>query len=203
MARPRTPVTKGIRGPMATLQTIQYTDDLDGKPLESDDHERIRFGYAGKVREMDVSRKHAEQYQRAMEKYADVARVVGNLPESGPYLVSGKPATRTKGADAARSREESELIREWARVNGWPNISDRGRIPVPVLTAYANRTLKASRPAKPKPATTKPTSATPAATATSAPELPPKPAKAKPTGKRNGATVPTPSFRAEGESATA
>jgi hypothetical protein len=187
---------------MATLQTIQYTDDLDGKPLEPDDHEHIRFAYAGKIREMDLSRKHADLYRRAMEKFVDVARVVGKLPESGPYLVSNKPAARAQGTDAARSREEFELIREWARVNGWPNLSDRGRIPGSVLTAYANRTLKANRPAKTKPTTkpaaAKPTTGKPAATATSAPELPPKPA-----AKRNGATVPTPAFRAEGESATA
>lgn len=51
----------------------------------------------------------------------------------------GRPKPGSTSSTAKREPEELNTIRAWAKANGWPDISDRGRIPQVVEQAYMAR----------------------------------------------------------------
>ncbi|MAU84031.1 MAG: hypothetical protein CME34_19605 [Gordonia sp.] len=106
---------------MAKHTVVQFVDDLDGKELK--DSINIRFGVDGKEYEFDTSPAHAKEFHKALEKYVAASRRAGRAK-------GRKPAGTN-----VRSKEQTRLIRDWARQNGF-EVSDRGRIPVEVTEAF-------------------------------------------------------------------
>ena len=107
---------------MARQTTITLVDDLDGSEAE----EQVEFSVDGRTYEIDLSTANAS---------ADCA---ARSPRSFP-----RPAARAPGARRRRSappragsdRAQNQAIREWAIAQGM-KVSERGRIPTNVLTAY-------------------------------------------------------------------
>lgn len=97
---------------------ITLEDDLDGS--KGDD--TVRFGLDGTEYEIDLSTKNAKALREALAPYVAVARK------------SRTTRRRTSGA-ARNSREESRIIRQWAKDNGY-TVSERGRVPVSIREAY-------------------------------------------------------------------
>lgn len=109
---------------MAQQFQIQYIDDLDGSNLGSVAN-TISFSFEGKEFSIDLSDENAARFREVM----------------APYVEHGHPVTgtRAKSARKAASRSSTgntKAIREWARDNGY-EVSDRGRIPVDIMEAYA------------------------------------------------------------------
>lgn len=106
---------------MARQIIHQLVDDIDGTVLETGEGETLSFSVDGKGYEIDLKPEHAAQLREALAPYIAAARQ------------TSAPAARRKNG-----RRNVEEIRTWARANGF-TVSDRGRIPVEVETAFQNR----------------------------------------------------------------
>jgi hypothetical protein len=117
--------------PMARQVIEKLIDDLDGDEAA----ETVNFGLDGAAYEIDLSKKNAAAFRKALDRYVKAAR---------RGSASGRPARRkaapTKAAKAARDYDISQL-REWAGANDIA-VPSRGRIPQAVVEQY----LAAGRP---------------------------------------------------------
>ena len=105
---------------MARQTTITLVDDLDGSEAE----EQVEFSVDGRTYEIDLSTVNA----------STIARRAGAVRFRGPP--HGRPARRAPAPPRATSdRAQNQAIREWAIAQGM-KVSERGRIPTNVLTAY-------------------------------------------------------------------
>ena len=102
---------------MAQRTQILYVDDIDGSQAEG----TVRFGLDGADYEIDLSKKHADQFAREIGPYIAVARKLA-------------AARRTARGPRAGRHDQSD-VRAWARGQGL-KVSDRGRIPADVLARY-------------------------------------------------------------------
>lgn len=110
---------------MAKQTLVTLVDDIDGAKAAV----TVSFAWGGKAYEIDLSKKNAAAFERAIAPYVKAARRAGS---------SGGQARRRGGAttQARRGRGQSAEIREWARANGYSELADRGRIPAEILAAY-------------------------------------------------------------------
>jgi hypothetical protein len=102
-------------------QQIVLIDDIDG----SDADETVTFGLDGVSYEIDLTSKHAAELRDALATW------IGH----GRKHATRGAGTRGTGRRTQTDRAQLAKIREWARDNGH-NVSDRGRIPAAVLSAY-------------------------------------------------------------------
>lgn len=109
---------------MVQKHVIQLEDDIDGGTAT----ETVTFGLDGTNYVIDLSAKNADKLRDALAVYVAHGRR------------SSRPAARSSAASrngrAVRSdREQTQVIRAWARSNGH-QIGDKGRIPAHILEAY-------------------------------------------------------------------
>ncbi|MEQ3549252.1 Lsr2 family protein [Pseudonocardia nematodicida] len=102
---------------MALLHTVRLVDDLTGEEAD----ETVSFALDGRHFEIDLSRNHA-------------ARLRDSL---APFVGSARRGAPRGTAAPSSSRRHDHGVRAWARRNGFV-VSDRGRIPAEVVTAYRN-----------------------------------------------------------------
>ncbi|MDN5920689.1 MAG: Lsr2 family protein [Pseudonocardia sp.] len=110
---------------MAQIQTIRLVDDLTGVQAE----ETVSFTLDGTQFEIDLSAGNAGQLRETL----------------APFLAAGRrasPSTGRSGTDrgphssnSTEDRAHNQAVRAWARENGYI-VSERGRIPREVLSAY-------------------------------------------------------------------
>lgn len=104
------------------MQTL-FIDDIDGSEAES----TVRFGVDGIDYEIDLSAAHAEEFQKAMQKFLDAGRKVGG--------------TR-RAAKSAPSRGPSQAsVREWAKSEGIA-VKNRGRVPAELVVRFQEAVSK-------------------------------------------------------------
>ena len=101
-----------------TVVTEELVDDLDG----STGDRTVNFMWDGTAYEIELSKKNAATFAKAMKPYVDAARRVR------------APRQRRGRASAAGRRDLSD-IREWAASNGY-KVAPRGRIAANVVEAY-------------------------------------------------------------------
>jgi hypothetical protein len=106
---------------VAKQTTVTLVDDLDGSQAE----EQVEFAVDGKAYEIDLSAANSARLREALAPFISAARRSGGRRRSGGPA-AGRPST---------DREQNQAIREWAQSQGM-KISERGRIPSNVLTAY-------------------------------------------------------------------
>ena len=116
---------------MARKIVQQLVDDLDGTVLEVGSGETILFSLDGTAYEIDLTDENAAALRDALAPFIAAARSVS--ARAGGRSGSG-------GAGGARRQKRSGQrdyapVREWAAQNGY-TVSERGRIPAPVLEAY-------------------------------------------------------------------
>jgi hypothetical protein len=101
---------------------VTLTDDIDGGKGDR----TISFGIDGNAYEIDLSKRNASAFTKALAPYIDAAR-------RAPRTARG----RVGGATSSKSRGRNDLgeIRLWAKANGH-NVSERGRIAGDVVRAY-------------------------------------------------------------------
>jgi hypothetical protein len=107
---------------MAKQVITTLIDDLDGGKAD----ETIRFGLEGAEYQIDLSGKNGLKLRKALEPYVNAATKIGRGGISRTASRTGRPAS---------SRDENAAIRAWATANGH-EVSDRGRIPASVISAY-------------------------------------------------------------------
>ena len=102
---------------MAQKITVTLEDDLDGGPAD----ETVRFGIDSADYEIDLSKKHADEFAAAIGPFIEAAR---------------KVTSARRAARGSRSpRHDQSDVRAWARDQGI-KVSNRGRIPADVLARY-------------------------------------------------------------------
>ena len=107
---------------MAKQTTVTLVDDLDGGEAD----EQVEFSFEGKAYEIDLSTSNLERLRGVLAPFVSAGRRVGARRPAA----AGTPAPR-----AISDREQNQAIREWAVAQGM-KVSERGRIPSDVLTAY-------------------------------------------------------------------
>jgi len=106
---------------MAKQTTITLVDDLDG----TDADEQVEFSVDGRSYEIDLSSANVERLRSVLAPFVSAGRRTG-----------AKRAAASAGPSrSASDREQNLAIREWATAQGM-KVSERGRIPSNVLTAY-------------------------------------------------------------------
>lgn len=120
----------------------RIVDDLDNS-VDAD--ETVNFALDGVEYSVDLSSEHAEELREAFEKYVQHGRRTGGRVtrnvHTGRARVAVKPGMPAAGVSQSQAdqRAENRQAREWARLNGFPNVSSKGRIPDRVLVAFRNR----------------------------------------------------------------
>ena len=102
-------------------QIIELTDDIDGGKAD----QTVSFAINGSNYEIDLSKKNASAFNKAIKPYLDSARKVRGTRGRTASAASGRGKSRTDLGD----------IRAWAKSQGY-EVSDRGRIPASVTDAY-------------------------------------------------------------------
>lgn len=106
---------------VARKVVVTVVDDYDGTSTAD---ETVTFALDGVAYEIDLSAENARNLRTFLHQWTPYARKVGRTSRR-------KPTPTRSAAD----REEVAAVRAWARDNGY-ELSDRGRIPVEVVTAY-------------------------------------------------------------------
>lgn len=99
---------------------ITLTDDIDGGKADR----TVSFAFGGVGYEIDLSKKNANAFDKALAPYVAHAR-------------KAKPARTRPSSTTKTTRRDLTAIREWAKANGHA-VSDRGRIAGDVIEAYDN-----------------------------------------------------------------
>lgn len=107
---------------MAQKVQVLLEDDLQGGPAE----ETVSFALDGVSYEIDLNADNARGLRESLGRYLDKARKAG-----GRGRGRGRGSRSSSSATSGRTAE----IREWAKNNGHA-VSERGRIPSPVLEAF-------------------------------------------------------------------
>jgi hypothetical protein len=107
---------------MAKTTIVRITDDLDGSAAQK----TVSFSFEGKSYEIDLSKKNATALEKALKPYIEAARRVRRP--------TGR-ATGRSGNVSLQGKRDLNVIRAWARANGYM-VADRGRIPVNVVEAF-------------------------------------------------------------------
>lgn len=106
---------------MARTFVAVIKDDLTGGVIEEGQAETIEFAVNGKAYAIDLGKKNAADFHKALEKY---------------IAVSAKVAAPARGRKApARGKEDLAAIRGWATQNGH-TVAARGRISAKIKAAY-------------------------------------------------------------------
>ncbi|MBS0024453.1 histone-like nucleoid-structuring protein Lsr2 [Microbacterium paraoxydans] len=113
---------------MARRIVHQLVDDIDGSVLEVGEGETVHFSLNGTSYEIDLNTAHAEELRAALEPYISAGRRAGTGSSSAS-------ARSTSARKRPARNPEVAAIRAWANENGY-TLSERGRIPAPILDAY-------------------------------------------------------------------
>jgi hypothetical protein len=107
---------------MAKNTTVTVTDDIDGSAAA----EEISFSYKGASYTIDLSKKNATAFDKALKPYLEAAT---KLPVRAAAARGRRPGIR------ATAKGDVTAIRAWAAGAGH-KVNARGRIPKTVLDAY-------------------------------------------------------------------
>jgi len=108
---------------MAQQIVVKLVDDLDGGMAD----ETLRFSYRGSDYEIDLSKKNAAAFDKAVEKFVAKARKTKTK--------STAASSTRKDTASGLSKEQLAEVRAWATKNKI-KVSPRGRIPADVIARY-------------------------------------------------------------------
>lgn len=117
---------------MATQTLVMLIDDLDGS--SGDDTETIEFGIDGIDYTIDLRGYNAEKLREVLRPYVAAARRT-EVHRPARHRGARPERARPERRAAPVRRTDGDEVREWAKQAGY-TVSDRGRIPIAVQTAY-------------------------------------------------------------------
>lgn len=112
---------------MARQVLVQVTCDV----CEAPDAAAFTFAVERSAFEIDLCSEHRGQFTNALAPFVSRARTARRAASDGASTSSAKKPGR-------RTSSQTESIRAWAKEQGF-TISDRGRIPGHIETAYNER----------------------------------------------------------------
>ncbi|MBV9592417.1 MAG: Lsr2 family protein [Actinobacteria bacterium] len=110
---------------MATETYTRQVDDVDGSAADR----TVRFSWEGTAYEIDLSKKNANAFEKALAPYLSAARKSSNGRRA---TTRGRGRGKAGGNGSAAQRAE---IRSWAQQQGY-SIGDRGRIAQEIIDAF-------------------------------------------------------------------
>ena len=115
---------------MAREVTERLIDDLDGGAAI----ETVTFALDGANYELDLSKKNAVAFRKALDRYIQAARRSKTSPRSARPASTGRRQTPATTNSAKRGYDIVQL-REWASANKVA-VPSRGRIPQAIVDQY-------------------------------------------------------------------
>ena len=114
-------------------QKVQFvlTCDLDEEEVPAG--QTVTFGFEGSTYAFELCEQHLEEVNEVFHAWIGAARAADGGRRRRTATALGAPSRPRRSSSA--SRGGSSDVRTWARDNGF-SISERGRIPVEVRTAY-------------------------------------------------------------------
>lgn len=115
-------------------------DDMEENEIDADAG-TVQFGIDGQNYEIDLCNKNATKLRSFLEPFKANARPAGTGKKPSLKLAN-RVATHSSGRGGEPSgynKEQLAAIREWGRRNGWPDLSDKGRIPGIILDAFEQK----------------------------------------------------------------
>lgn len=118
-------------------KSVEYTDDLDGQPIDDALAQTIRFTVDGIDYEIDLRPAHAEQFRAQMARWITAATRTETLQAHGRRQKDhpARDPVPPPRSVAARDRYQLAAVRDWARGQGI-EVSSRGRVPQWVLERF-------------------------------------------------------------------
>jgi hypothetical protein len=126
---------------MATkvINTTVVSCDRDGQDLEPHEVNARKLDWNGKRYTFDLGKNAAEDLDASLADHADAVKRIEDFVKLVKPTVKGrKPAIARVATPhpAAARNPDSSAIRTWAKVNGWPKLGTRGRIPDEAIESY-------------------------------------------------------------------
>jgi hypothetical protein len=109
----------------------KLVDDLDGSGAV----ETVSFALDGTSYEIDLSKRNAAAFRKALDRYVSAARVQGGRRGPAQRRRPAKKAAPTRAKAKPKRGYDLVQLREWAGANGVA-IPSRGRIPKAVVEQY-------------------------------------------------------------------
>ena len=107
------------------IQYVEVTSDIGGHVIAEGEAVALTFSVGAVTYELDLDKAEAEAFHQTLAPYREAARSVTK--------------TRQRRSSAAPGQiigYHTDVCRNWARRNGWPDLPDRGRLPAEVIAAY-------------------------------------------------------------------
>jgi len=116
---------------VATKTTTILTDDLDGSPADK----TVSYSWDGQAYEIDLSSRHAEEFEEAVARYLAASRKAGAPAGGGAGRRARRTGTSSAAAAPAGGEVDAKAVRAWAEANGVA-VSPRGRLSSTVIEQY-------------------------------------------------------------------
>ena len=120
---------------MASKSVVMRVCDLHRESVQS--VKTLRFSWDGTRHQLDLCADHLEELESTVNAWLRGTSASNGARRGARKATgTGRPAKRTaKRASGSAAANASRDLRAWAKANGH-NVSDRGRIPTDVRTAY-------------------------------------------------------------------
>jgi hypothetical protein len=115
---------------VARTEIVRITCDICGAVIDTAGArgERV-FAVDGQKYMIDLCMTHTVEFDNVMAPFTEAGRSTGATRAS-------RPSPRRRPSRSAASGGSPREIREWARANGFAQVSGRGRVPGEILAAY-------------------------------------------------------------------
>lgn len=117
---------------MATIRSVAFVDDLDGRELDLDDVHSVSWSWLGVEYQLDVSSANLERVESGR---VTVAKLLAASTRVGGRRQSTAPRVRKASAASNDDVPSTSDIREWAIAEGY-DVGPRGRLPKEIVGAY-------------------------------------------------------------------
>lgn len=123
---------------MASKSVIMRVCDLHRESVPA--VKTVRFTWEGTRHQLDLCTDHLDEVESAVNQWVRGTTTSAGARRGGRKAAAARPAraakrSRAKRASSSAASNPSRELRTWAKANGF-NVSDRGRIPSDVRTAY-------------------------------------------------------------------
>ncbi|GAB33997.1 histone-like nucleoid-structuring protein Lsr2 [Gordonia otitidis] len=118
---------------MATIRSVTFVDDLDGREIELDDVHTVLWSWLGVDYQLDISSANLDKVENGritVAKLLEASTRIGGRKQSTAPRVTTKKAS-SKSAPSAPTSD----VREWAIEEGY-EVGPRGRLPKEIVEAY-------------------------------------------------------------------
>lgn len=118
---------------MATIRSVAFVDDLDGREIDLDDVHTVLWSWLGVEYQLDISSANLDKVENGrvtVAKLLEASTRIGGRKQSTAPRVTAK-----KSSGSSKSAASTSDIREWAIEEGY-EVGPRGRLPKEIVEAF-------------------------------------------------------------------